>query len=62
MYDDDATYDEDSFTFDRGWCLRCGADMAGEPPAALVCAECTDGDAASDGARGLLEQGQASHV
>lgn len=25
---------------DIGFCPRCGADMAGEPPAALVCAAC----------------------
>lgn len=62
MYDDDATYDEDSATFDRGWCPRCGSDMAGEPPAALVCAGCTDSDPAGDDALGLPKRRQARHV
>lgn len=27
---------------DIGYCLRCGKDMRGEPPAAVVCDECCE--------------------
>lgn len=40
MITDDAAYDEDAAPFDRGSCPRCGSDMGGEPPAAVVCGTC----------------------